>query len=84
MFNRRKRPIFFTWPSPVSSSSEADFSSLSASPLRMASFLFSRATMTNGNVNLVLYLRYKRAKKNKEPIISVHDNINIFSNIASE
>lgn len=55
----RNRQIFFTSLAPVTASVWALFSSLSCSPVRIASFLFSRAHMTKGKPNLSLYLRFR-------------------------
>ena len=48
--------IFLTSWMPVSNSWSSEFSNRLARPSRIASFLFSRAQITNGNPNLALYL----------------------------
>lgn len=57
--SKRRRQIFLTSLAPVIASVWGAFSSLSSSPLRMASFLFSLAHITKGKPNFCVYLLFR-------------------------
>lgn len=57
--SKRRRQIFLTSLAPVIASVWSAFSSLSPSPLRMASFLFSLAHITKGKPNFCVYLLFR-------------------------